>query len=374
MAPHTWPTLLLACIACTAGPSTERSAGEDAPTQVVAPADSTPLAAYVVGTFEDSKGVLWFGTMGHGVARYAPAPLAGANQLTYIDTTLGLPPDAGHSIAEDKSGLLWFAGHHGVFTYDPAAPDSPVKEVFATEGRVGTDRSGHIWVSTDRRLFHFKEGERTELQSPIPARAAGEAPPPFSLRPGQIFFQLEDSQGRSWFSTDGYGAFRYDPAARADQAWTHYTKADGLCSNTPWEIVEDREGRIWFACIQAFQPQKTGDGGLCVLDPSAPLRVGTSAFTAFPDVLGLHHNDLYTLCVDRDGAVWCGALKHGVYRYAQGAFTLFDRTDRPDLNSNFGLQDMMQDSRGRYWMGFSGGLFRLEGDRLVHVSRSGPWE
>jgi hypothetical protein len=56
------------------------------------------------------------------------------------------------------------------------------------------------------------------------------------------------------------------------------------------------------------------------------------------------------------------------------ATTLYNQTDRPDLNGNFGLQAMMQDSRGRYWMGFSGGLFTLDGDRLVHVPRGGPWE
>jgi ligand-binding sensor domain-containing protein len=334
--------------------------------------DSIPVAEYVVGSFEDSKGVPWFGTMSHGVARYAPAPLAGVRTLTYIDTALGLPPEGGHSIAEDANGLLWFAGHDGVYTYDPAVPDARVKQVFATAGRVGKDRGGHVWVSTDRKLYQFKDGAQQELKSPVPPRATGEAPPPYTIGPGHIFFQLEDRQGRYWFSTDGYGAYRYDPMAPADQAWTRLTKADGLCSNTPWAIAEDREGRIWFACVQAFQPTATGDGGLCALDPSTPLRVGT--FRSFPDVPGLHHNDLYTLLVDRDGALWSSAFKHGVYRYLNGSFTLFNTTDRPDLNGNFGLQAMMQDSRGRYWMGFSGGLFTLQGDRLVHVPRGGPWE
>lgn len=34
---------------------------------------------------------------------------------------------------------------------------------------------------------------------------------------------------------------------------------------------------------------------------------------------------------------------------------------------------MTEDKRGRLWCGFSGGLFRLDGERFVHVPREGPW-
>lgn len=356
MAPHTWPTLLLACIACTAGPSTERPAGEDAPTRAVAPADSTPVAEYVVGTFEDSKGGLWFGTINYGVAHVQDGKIA------FIDSTDGLPPNGGHGIAESRDGLIWIAGHDGVYLHDPDKP-GPLQVLYTKAATVHTDRNGNVWVSTQGKVYRYTDARSSEeFAVPVPK----ELPAAYSISPRKLVFQMEDSQSHLWFSTDGHGAFRFDPAARADQAWTHYTKADGLCSNTPWDIVEDLEGRIWFACIQAFQPQESGDGGLCVFDGER--------FTAFPDVPGLHHNDLYTLYLDREGAVWSSAFRTGVYRIKGDDFRLYNTSDRPDLNGNFGLQDMMQDSRGRYWMGFSGGLFRLEGDRLVHVSRSGPWE
>ncbi len=67
----------------------------------------------------------------------------------------------------------------------------------------------------------------------------------------------------------------------------------------------------------------------------------------------------------------------GVYRYEKSAdeerFTLFDRTDRPDLTVNFGVQAMVQDRHGTLWFGFSGGLFRFDGAEFVNVTRSGPW-
>lgn len=304
-----------------------------------------------MGTFEDSKGGLWFGTINNGVAHVVKGT------LTFIDTTHGLPPNGGHSIAEARDGLMWFAGHDGVYTYDPVE-GGDVRQVHATEARVGTDRSGHIWVSTMGKVFRNEGDSAHEFPVPVPK----EPPAVYSITQRSLVFQMEDSKGNLWFSTDGHGAFRYD-----GKDFTHFTKQDGLCSNTPWDIIEDREGRIWFSCIQAFQPKETGDGGLCVLEKDG-------RFTTFPEVAGLHHNDLYTLYLDRDGNVWSSAFRTGVYRINAEGFTLFNITDRPDLNGNFGLQAMVQDAKGTIWCGFSGGLFRFDGKGFVHVPRGGPWE
>jgi hypothetical protein len=42
---------------------------------------SPPLAEYVVGAFEDSKGSFWFGTINSGVAHVVDG------RLTFIDST-----------------------------------------------------------------------------------------------------------------------------------------------------------------------------------------------------------------------------------------------------------------------------------------------
>jgi ligand-binding sensor domain-containing protein len=278
--------------------------------------------------------------------------------ITFIDTTHGLPPNGGHTIVEARDGTMWFSGHDGVYTYDPKTAGARAQRKYATEAHVGTDRSGHIWVSTRGRVYRWEGEVAHEFHVPVPK----EPPAVFSIRQHSLVFQMEDSKGNFWFSTDGHGAFRYD-----GKNFTHFTKKEGLCSNTPWDIEEDREGRIWFACIQAYQPTMTNDGGLCVFEPN-----GT--FTTFPDVVGLHNNDLYRLYLDRDGNLWSSALRTGVYRINADGFTLFNTTDRPDLNGYFGLQAMVQDRKGTIWCGFSGGLFRLQDNTFVNVPRGGPWE
>lgn len=312
--------------------------------------DTTQLAEYVVGAFVDSKGDLWFGTINNGVAHVANGT------ISFIDTTDGLPPNGGHGIVEARDGTMWFAGHDGLYTYD-ARSGGRVVQVLATEARVGTDSKGEIWVSTNTEVHKVKGKNLEPFALPV-----AERPKEFSIVPGRTTFQFEDSRGNLWFSTDGNGALKYD-----GKDFTRFTKQDGLCSNTPWEIIEDREGRIWFACVQAYQPAMTNDGGLCVLE-----KDGT--FRTFPDVAGLHHNDLYTLYLDRAGNVWSSAFGTGVYRINAAGPELYNTTNRPDLNGNFGLQDMVQDSNGTLWCGFSGGLFRFDGNGFVNVPRRGPWE
>ena len=82
--------------------------------------DTAPIAEYIVEAFEDRKGVLWFGTLNHGVARHDPSAAftPGGKALTYFTEKDGLCGNTIASIAEDQEGKLWFAGHMGVCRYD----------------------------------------------------------------------------------------------------------------------------------------------------------------------------------------------------------------------------------------------------------------
>ncbi|MCB0790708.1 MAG: hypothetical protein KDB97_03000 [Flavobacteriales bacterium] len=344
------PVVILLLATCSNNASPDAGSRE-AGSGTSDPGDTTQLAQYVVGAFADSKGGLWFGTIENGVAHVKDG------KISFIDSTYGLPPNGGHGIAESRDGLIWIAGHDGVYLHDPEHP-GPVQVLHTTGATVRNDRSGNVWVSTMGRVYRYRDASAGE-EFPVPVPA--ELPTVYSISQRKLVFQMEDSRGNLWFSTDGHGAFRYDGTE-----WAHFTKADGLCSNTPWAIEEDAQGRIWFACIQAFQPHQTGDGGLCRYD-------GTS-FTTFPDVDGLHHNDLYTLYKDREGNLYSSAVGTGMYRIRGDEFTLFNATDRPDLNGGFGLQAMVQDRKGTLWCGYSGGLFRFDGRGFVNVPRGGPWE
>ena len=70
------------------------------------------IGEYVTSVFEDSKGNLWFGTLGNGIARYD------GTELKYFTTKDGLPSDRVTGIMEDSNGIFWLPTGEGVSKYD----------------------------------------------------------------------------------------------------------------------------------------------------------------------------------------------------------------------------------------------------------------
>lgn len=311
------------------------------------------IAAYVINVYEDRHGHLWFGTMNRGAARFD------GMKLTYFTTENGLPSNTVPSFAEDAQGNLWVGTHDGICRFDGAKFVQFGNEhgLPPGEGGVSTDRAGNIWANMNGGLFRFDGSTFSAFNLPIVKEEISS----YAIFPGDAFMRLQDRQGNLWFSTDGYGAFKFDGTS-----FQRFTKQDGLCSNNVTNIVEDSSGNIWFACTQSYQPEMTSDGGVCLYD-------GT-AIRKFPDVKGLSSNDIYTIYEDKSKQMWIGATRVGAYRYDGRSFTLFNKTDRVSWTRNFGVQGMVEDSSDQLWFGFSGGLFRFDGKMFINVGKSGPWK
>ncbi len=353
--------------------------------------DGAQIAEYVVAAFEDSRGFMWFGTNGQGVARYEPATsLRQQGELRYFSVGDGLIDDVVTDIAEDREGRLWFGTQQGASRYDQSAAERAGAKLFTGFGpeqglpgagcKLLVDRHGALWAGTSAGAFRF-DGERFHaLVLPIPRIED----PSFKIVAGKVWDLCEDSRGNIWFARDGYGACKYDPSAareKVDTPFTLFTQQDGLCSNNVASIVEDAQGNVWFGSITSDHPRFVREGGVSRLDPRKPREMGRPALSQFPGVKGLSENDVYNLYVDRAGNVWIGAVRVGAYRFDPSLartpggqpFTLFDRTDRPDLTTVFGVQAMEEDRHGTLWFGFSGGLFRFNGASFVNVTQNGPW-
>lgn len=356
-----------ACVlaACSAKPpaSATQPATTDTTDTVQLPA--TPLvysgldqlAEYVVAAFEDSRGHLWFGTMEYGVARY------NGDTLVFFTTDNGLSGNTISSIAEDANGNIWFGGHEplGICRFTPTQ-ESEGAAAFTTFGSTGssvqTDANGNVWATQNGQILRFNGKGFDAFEIPI----IFDAGTSYAIANNRVWFSMEDTQGNWWFGTDGHGALRYNPASNA---WDHFTKADGMCSNVVTSMVEDKQGRIWINCMQAYTPTMTGDGGLC--------RFDGQTFTTFEDVQGLSGTDLYSICVAGNGDVLVGATGLGLYRFSNNEWKLYKGTNRMDLTVNIGLQDICEDKNGTIWVPMSGGLFRLMGDQLINVTVGGPW-
>lgn len=332
------------------------------------PSDTLPIAEYVVSALEDSRGNLWFGTNGQGVARWDGA------QLRYFTTADGLIDDVVTGIAEEPSGRLWFGTQVGITRYTPPAEPGGTDATFIGYGpneglpgagcKVLVDRSGTVWAGTSAGVFRFADDRFVPFELPEPKFDTLI----WKMTPGKVWDLFEDRMGNIWIGLDGHGALRFDPSVSPGSgmpAFKRFTTKDGLCSNNVASIQEDAQGNIWFGSITSDHPQYIGKGGVSMYNGVAVTR--------YPELRGLVDNDIYNIYADRSGHVWIGAVRVGAYRWDGTTFTLFDKTDRPDLTQHFAIQAFVEDQHGTLWFGFSGGLFRFDGQGFVHVARGGPW-
>lgn len=352
--------LLLAFVTACSGPSDSKVV-DSKPSIVPFTPEATPqIAEYVVDIYEDKSGNLWFGTMAKGVARYD------GKTLTYLSAADGLAGNVVPSIAQDQEGNLWFGTHTGASKYD----GTTFVNYSQTEGLSGmgcqilVDQKGNIWAGTNHGVFRYDGKVFTPFKLPNPIIEHQS----YKWELGKVWSLIEDRQGNIWFARDGYGACKFDGTT-----FTHFTKKDGLCSNMVSSIWEDKWGNIWFGALSSDFPSPVNEGGLSRYDGETIIQ--------FPDLEGLSKSDIYAIGEDEAGNIWVGAIGFGAYRIEQSEgkltgekFTVFKETDRKDLTSRFALQSILADKKGRFWLGFSGGLFRLREDSIINVTQYGPWE
>lgn len=333
------------------------------------------ISQYIRRMFQDRNGNLWFGTNGDGVARYSLLIKGSGgtdSDLTYFTEKEGLKGGVVRGIVEDRHGNLWFATDAGVSRYDGQA-----FVTFGTESGLGgldvwsllIDRNGVLWCGTNEGVYR----SRGEIQAkgtpvftlfPLPEADLSQQPGAYPA-PKLVNSLLEDKAGNLWFGTNGLGVFRYDGTSSPDgkPLLTRFSTQEGLCDNFIQCILQDdskgpHKGNLWFG---------SRFGGMS--------RFDGVKFTNFTVKDGLSSNFLWTFLQDNsgdnpNGDLWIGSAGGGLMLYDGKSFRHF--TQEQGL-PNRHVQSLLKDSRGRLWVGTSGGAFRFDGKSLVNITRDGPW-
>ncbi len=319
--------------------------------------EASQIGDYVVETFEDAQGNLWFGTLEKGIAKYDGA------SLRYYTTEDGLPSNRVVSVEEDQDGNLWFGTGTGISKYDGQKFTNFTERDGLCHNSISSlliDKKGILWIGTWNGVCTFDGNTFTKVTIPKPDIKT----PINKDTKNWVTVLFEDSKGAIWVSRDGYGITRYD-----GRTYTHFTKTDGLASNNVQAIEEDAQGHLWFGSRVGEKdhpnPEKRqGTGGLN--------RYDGTRFTSFPNLEGLHHNDVYQIYKDAKGNLWMSTLSNGIYRYDGEHFTNYPVVD-PVTKKSKASMSFLEDRQGTLWIGCAGGLFKLTPEGAVNITTEGPW-
>lgn len=222
----------------------------------------------------------------------------------------------------DRDGVIWILGTHAVIA---RRPDGSIKRYgasdglrsFGLDGAVELDRNGHFWVGTPGGLSRF-DGKGFQTRTGFE-----HGPEHWSVR--CIF---EDREGNLWLGTNN-GLVRL-----RDDVFRIYGEEEGLPSDEPSAVREDRSGRVWVGFL---------DDGLFL-------------FSGGKTPEGMPRGGVFSVRETRAGDLLV-AGRDGLSRLKNGRFqTLI----LPDPLGRKSVYDALEDSRGRTWMATPNGIALLE--------------
>ena len=305
--------------------------------------DTTLVSQYIRSIFQDSKGNLWFGTLGEGVVRYD------VKTLTYFSNPDGFNNNTVYAINEDKNGNIWFGTDQGVYKYDGKSfrnynQKDGLNHIEISRKSILVDKSGTIWVGTHGGVYQYDASKDSK---------GGLCFSLFTLIPPiNVSGIMEDKSGNIWFASYDKGVFRY-----GGKAISNIAEKPGLGENYAGGIAEDKAGNMWFIMRN----------GICKYDGKT--------FTDYTAKDGLGGTDFWGIYIEQSGIIWVTA-RGSTTRFDPSAplpnpkaFTVFT----PANGLNCCVQSMYQDKSGNMWWGAGSGLFRFDGTRFYQVKKKGPW-
>ncbi|MBK8564379.1 MAG: histidine kinase [Saprospiraceae bacterium] len=350
----------------------------------------------VYAVLEDSRGYLWLGTQGGGLARFD------GREFKVFNTKNGLPGNYVHALEEDLDGNIWIGSNQGVCKFDGSkfhffplenGQDVPVfalaffnGQLFAAsqngcyriaEGNTEKQKtndgqpfgrltaayrtgSDEIWVGGDEGLFKLEKDRWQTIQ-----RRKAEVMAITGLPDGRILagifnsgILILDGKKRSYLNTQNglptnkVQCFWYDE--HNHQVWIGLQDA-GLCI---WNLETGKIDQITVSQGLASQNIRaihgdywgkytwlgTSGGGLC--------KYTRQRFEHYDTSDGLRSNFVYAVC-EADTNLWVSAGDQGVSRWnpATGQRTHFDGSNG---FFNVKCRALHHDPLGRIWIGTEG--------------------
>lgn len=209
--------------------------------------------AWIFDIVQDSKGIIWFATMGGGVWKYNPSNDKFTHYPFDESHSNGLPTNSISSIMEDSRGTIWFSTDRGGlvkympqddrFESVPGLPDNVVYDILE-------DSKGYLWFGTNR---------------------------------GLVKYHPETGEIKVFTTADGLlsNQFNYHSALKSKDGWFYFGTMEGLIAFNPEiDTYNDSVPKIFFTALRSGKRELKPGG------PDSPLV--KSIF--YTDKIVLPHN------------------------------------------------------------------------------------
>lgn len=355
----------------------------------------------ILSIFEDPSGILWVGTEGSGVCKFA-------NRMTkfphYWPHPLEYP---GHlrgqfvyCIYEDADGITWLGTEKGLnrfdsttgsYTFFKPEPGTPHKLSGAYIMSIVDDREGALWVGSwggglnrfDRETQRFKTFRFDGADT-------------VSLSHNDVRLLYKDHLQRLWIGTNGGGLNKFE---QDRERFIHYRTIEddpkSLSNDVITTICDDRAGNLWIGThhgLNRFDPE-TGanvryyseidnENSLCDntvnyihLSPTGYLWIGTAGglnkfapvsgrFVRYHIKDGLPNTFINAILEDDDGILWV-TTNQGLSRFDPRKEEFRNYTLKDGLQSNeFNIGSCYRNSKGEMYFGGVNGFNRFHPDAI----------
>lgn len=308
--------------------------------------------------FMDSKGVVWIGTDEGGLSVY-DYENDRFFSFQHVEGKLGaISSNSIRRIYEDNNGDLWVGTYpSGVNFHDRSTAAITVysHETDPKTGLMGDaveavveDRDGNIWIGSGGvTKFNRKDDTLTHYKKTVGADSR--------INSTAIISGHVDSDNDIWFGTWAGGLHRYNPTTdRFDLipfdpslAGNGQKTSTSLNDGSVWHIYEDKQKTLWIA---------THFGGLSKYDKKTKVFTNYTQESANPN--SLSNKLVWTMMEDSKGRFWVGTAS---------GLNLMDREKetfkqyKADANNpaalvNNSVLSIYEDKKGRLWFGTDGGL------------------
>ncbi len=272
-------------------------------------------------------------------------------------TADGLPQNSIQAINQSERGYLWFGTQEGLVRFDGV--DFDVYDKFRIEpmssnfvNAIALDKKGWLWfVNESGGLIKLRESDARQSEF---VRQFGQS--------AVVFMAAIDDD--IWVSTVEDGLF-----CLGEGKERVYTVESGLPHNSVWWISQASNGDVLagtsrgLARISGQSVKKQGPERGCWTQTNRSLG-GT--WVGSPEGLFVYEGDesraislnpnrepaVYSLCEDRDGCLWVGTQRDGLYRVFGDRVEHFN--ERRGLPYSF-VSSVFEDHEGSIWVGTDGG-------------------